>query len=117
MVVSIIDIIVKDIIHLRLKMDLSAEQINTYRRRANSNIRNGMLAVIAAVSFQAGIAKPLCIAIHQEPVKSEVCENNLSQFGLLLVGVGGFLTLAGHFAKFSLNREEAKKKRKDNKRK
>ena len=96
---------------------LSAEQINTYRRRANSNIRYGILAGIAAVSFQAGLAKPLCIAIHQEPVKSDVCENNFSQFGLLLGGIGGFLTLAGQLAKFSLNNEESKKKRADKQRK
>lgn len=96
---------------------LSAEQIKTYRRRANRNIRNGILAVITGATFQAGIAKPLCIAVHQEPVKSEVCENNFSQIGILITVVGGFVTLAGQFAKFSLNNEEAKKKKDDKQRK
>ncbi len=96
---------------------LSAEQIKTYRSRANRNIRNGVLAIIAGATFQAGIAKPLCIAVHQEPVKSEVCENNFSQIGILIAGTGGFLTLAGQLAKFSLNNEESKKKRDDKQRK
>lgn len=105
MVESIVDIIDTNIKYIRLKMDLSAEQINTYRRRANSNIWYAMLAVIAGVSFQAGIVKPLCRVIHQEPIKSEVCENNFSQFGLLLVVGGMSAGLLGGIAKLSLEKE------------
>lgn len=86
-------------------MELTPREIKTYHKNAFRFIKYGFLAVFAGISFQAGIVKPLCIVLHQEPVKSEVCENNFSQLGLLL-GVGGILsTLVGKFARSSLSNE------------
>ena len=86
-------------------MELTPREIKTYHKNAFRFIKYGFLAVIAGISFQAGIVTPLCRVMHQEPIKSEVCENNFSQLGLIL-GVGGILsTLTGKFARSSLRDE------------
>ena len=105
MVVIILDIIDKDIIHITLKMDLSPKELKQYHRKAFGLVKYGFLAVIIGGTLQLGFANPLCNVLHKEPIKSEVCESNISQLGLI-GGICGCLTaLAGKFARTSLSNE------------
>jgi len=77
-------------------------EIQTYTRKANRNLAAGLVVILGGVFLQLGVGTPLCIAIHSEPIKSELCEDNLIQTGKVATIIGVGLVLAGGAAKRSL---------------